>query len=109
MKWIGGVTLTLVAMLGTGWIFRAELVLFGVAQMRSAYVDIGPTIEIEWSAGADSQGRAPADRPANIVLIVADHWETGVPFHLGRCREGLGFTGDAEHITARRMNLRQHT
>jgi uncharacterized sulfatase len=59
-------------MLGTGWIFRAELVLFGVAQMRSAYVDIGPTIEIEWSTGGDSQGRAPTDRPPNIVLIVAD-------------------------------------
>jgi uncharacterized sulfatase len=72
MKRIGILTLTLVAMLGTGWIFRAELVLFGVAQMRSAYVDIGPTIEIEWSTGADSQGRAPADRPPNIVLIVAD-------------------------------------
>jgi uncharacterized sulfatase len=72
MKWIGGVTLALVAMLGVGWIFRAELVLFGVAQMRSAYVEIGPTIEIEWSTGADSQGRTPMNRPPNIVLIVAD-------------------------------------
>jgi arylsulfatase A-like enzyme len=72
MKWIGGVTLTLVAMLGTGWIFRAELVLFGVAQMRSAVVEIGPTAEIEWSTGTDSQGRAPENRPPNIVLILAD-------------------------------------
>jgi uncharacterized sulfatase len=72
MKWIGGVTLALVAMLGTGWIFRAELVLFGVAQMKSAVTEVGPTIEIEWSTGADSQGRAPEDRPPNIVLIVAD-------------------------------------
>jgi arylsulfatase A-like enzyme len=72
MKWIGAVTLALVAILGTGWIFRAELVLFGVAQMRSAYIEIGPTIEIEWSTGADSQGRAPLSRPPNIVLIVAD-------------------------------------
>ena len=72
MKWIGGVALTLVAILGTGWIFRAELALFSVAQMRSAVVEIGPTVEIEWSTGADSQGRAPADRPPNIVLIVAD-------------------------------------
>jgi arylsulfatase A-like enzyme len=76
MKWIGGVTLTVVAVLGAmltaGWFFRAELVLFGVSQMRAAYVDIGPTVEIEWSTGADNQGRAPADRPPNIVLIVAD-------------------------------------
>ena len=72
MKRIGVLTLTLVAILGIGWIFRAELVLFGVAQMRSVVVEIGPTIEIEWSTGADSQGRAPEDRPPNIVLLVAD-------------------------------------
>jgi uncharacterized sulfatase len=72
MKWIGRLTLALVAILGTGWIFRAELVLFGVAQMKSAVTEVGPTIEIEWSTGADSQGRAPEDRPPNIVLIVAD-------------------------------------
>ena len=72
MKWIGGVTLTLVAILGIGWLFRAELVLFSVSQMRAAYVNIGPTVEIEWSTGADGLGRDPADRPPNIVLIVAD-------------------------------------
>lgn len=72
MKWIGGVTLALVAILGTGWIFRAELVLFAVAQMKSAVTEVGPTIEIDWATGVDSQGRAPADRPPNIVLIVAD-------------------------------------
>ena len=54
MKWIGAVTLTLVAILGIGWIFRAELVLFGVAQLKSAVTEVGPTIEIEWSTGADS-------------------------------------------------------
>ncbi len=72
MRWIAGVTLALVAMLGIGSVFRAELVLLGVAQMRAAYVDIGPTVEIEWSTGADSQARAPADRPPNIILILAD-------------------------------------
>lgn len=76
MKRIGAATLTLVAILGTGWIFRAELVLFGVAKMKSAYVEIGPTIEIERSSGTDRQGlppvKGPADRPPNIVLIVAD-------------------------------------
>ncbi|WP_339338340.1 sulfatase-like hydrolase/transferase [uncultured Oceanicoccus sp.] len=72
MKWIGRVTLTLVAILSIGWVFRAELVLSGVAQMKSAVTEVGPTIEIEWSTGADSQGRAPSNRPPNIVLIVAD-------------------------------------
>ena len=76
MKWIGAVTPTLVAILGIGWIFRAELVLFGVAQLKSAVTEVGPTIDIEWSTGTDSQGlnpvKGPADRPPNIVLIVAD-------------------------------------
>jgi uncharacterized sulfatase len=72
MKRIGIVTLTFVAILSIGWIFRAELMLFGVAQIRSAVIEIGPTIEIEWSTGVDSQGHAPADRPPNIVLILAD-------------------------------------
>lgn len=72
MKWITSIALALVVLVATGWIFRAELVLFGVAQMKSAVIEIGPTIEIEWSTGADSQGRAPLNRPPNIVLIVAD-------------------------------------
>ena len=72
LKWIGAVTLAFVAILSIGWIFRAELVLFGVAQLKSAVTEVGPTIDIEWSTGTDSQGRAPADRPPNIVLIVAD-------------------------------------
>ena len=47
MKWITSIALALVVLMGTGWIFRAELMLFGVAQMRSAVTEIGPTIEIE--------------------------------------------------------------
>ena len=72
MKWIAGVAFALVAALGIGWNFRAELVLFAVAQMKSAVTEVGPTVEIDWSTGADSQGRTPAERPPNIVLIVAD-------------------------------------
>jgi hypothetical protein len=60
MKWIGGIALALVAILGTGWMFRAELILFGVAQMESTETDVGPTVEIEWSSGTDRQDRAPA-------------------------------------------------
>ena len=60
MKWTSGIALALVAILGAGWIYRAELVLFGVAQMKSAVTEVGPTVEIEWSTGTDSQGRAPA-------------------------------------------------
>ncbi|MBK6510991.1 MAG: sulfatase-like hydrolase/transferase [Haliea sp.] len=33
---------------------------------------VGPFEEIAWATGADPQGRAPADRPPNIILILAD-------------------------------------
>jgi uncharacterized sulfatase len=33
---------------------------------------VGPHLDISWQSGADPQGRAPGDRPPNIVLILAD-------------------------------------
>ncbi len=72
MKWISGAALLLAVLLGVGWIFRAEVVLFGIDQMMSAQMEIGPTREINWSTGVDPEGRDAANRPPNIVLILAD-------------------------------------
>ena len=72
MKWIVGVASALVVLLGAGWIFRAEIALLGIGLMTAAQQDIGPTQEIDWSTGTDSEGRDPASRPPNIVLILAD-------------------------------------
>ena len=72
MKWIAGVALALAVLLGAGWIFRAEIALFGIGRMMASQNDIGPTQEINWSTGTDSEGRDPASRPPNIVLILAD-------------------------------------
>lgn len=60
----------LVLLLGAGWIFRAEIALFGIN--RISQMDVGPTQPINWSTGTDSAGRDPAGRPPNIVLILAD-------------------------------------
>ena len=72
MKWIAGIALALAVLLGAGWIFRAEIALFGIGRMMASQNDIGPTQEINWSTGTDSEGRDPASRPPNIVLILAD-------------------------------------
>ncbi len=72
MKWIGGVVLTLGLLLGAGWMFRAELALFGIHHMMAAQMEIGPTREIRWSTGSDGAGLDAASRPPNIVLILAD-------------------------------------
>ncbi|MEM7220590.1 MAG: sulfatase-like hydrolase/transferase [Pseudomonadota bacterium] len=67
LKWtLGGL---LVALL-LGWVFRIELALWGVGRLLAAQSDIGPTQAVNWSTGRDA--RAPAARPPNIVLILAD-------------------------------------
>ena len=72
MKWITGIALVLVVLMGTGWIFRAEIALFGIGQLASSQSVIGPTQEITWSTGAVDKTLDPAERPPNIVLILAD-------------------------------------
>ena len=72
MKWVARVALTLAVLLGASWIFRAEIALFGINKLVAARAEIGPPREINWSTGVDAQGRDPANRPPNIVLILAD-------------------------------------
>ena len=72
MNWIIRVGLVLVLVLVGGWIFRAEIALFGIGRMMASQMDIGPTQEVVWSSGTDTEGRAPGSRPPNIVLILAD-------------------------------------
>ena len=72
MKWIIRIGLVLVVAIAGGWIFRAEIALFGINQRMAAQAEIGPTQEVNWSTGTDAEGRSPEDRPPNIVLILAD-------------------------------------
>ena len=68
MKWFTGIVLALAVLLGLGWLFRVELALFGINQMMASQMEIGPTQEINWSTGVDSEGRAPADRPPRRIV-----------------------------------------
>ena len=71
MQWITRIGLVLVVIAG-GWIFRAEIALFGINRMMAAENEIGPTREVVWSSGGDAEGRSLEERPPNIVLILAD-------------------------------------
>ena len=51
---------------------REALVLKAVGFVVKQRMPVGPYRAIEWSGGADAQGRTAAERPPNIVLIVAD-------------------------------------
>ena len=72
MQWITRIGLVLVVVIAGGWIFRAEIALFGINRMMAAENEIGPTQEVVWSSGGDAEGRSLEERPPNIVLILAD-------------------------------------
>lgn len=72
MKWFAGILLVVVALLGSGWVFRAELAIFGISRMMDSRVEIGPTQDITWATGVDSENRDPDEKPPNIILILAD-------------------------------------
>ena len=72
MQWITRIGLVLVVVIAGGWIFRAEIALFGINRMMAAENEIGPTQEVLWSSGGDAEGRSLEERPPNIVLILAD-------------------------------------
>lgn len=71
-KWFAGISSFLVITALTLWSFRIDIALFTVSTIMENRLDIGPPQTINWSSGADPQQRSPAERPPNIVLILAD-------------------------------------
>jgi len=65
--------LALVVVLGsTVYVMRIQIALEAVRIMAGQRNQTGPYREISWSSGPDAEGRAPNERPPNIVLILAD-------------------------------------
>ena len=65
-----GLVVAIVAAAGIAWMFRQEILLEIVeVQMHR---DVGPTRVVEWDSGPDPAGRSEAERPPNIVVILAD-------------------------------------
>ncbi len=62
----------LLAIGGALFLFRLEVALKLASVSADRRYQAGPTEDIAWSGGADPMGRAPADRPPNVVLILAD-------------------------------------
>ncbi|MFP6807427.1 MAG: hypothetical protein VB957_09620 [Pseudomonadales bacterium] len=54
------------------WMFRAELAITGLKYFIESGRDVSPNQEIPWQQGPDSPIAPPAERPPNIVLILAD-------------------------------------
>ena len=66
-------TLVVIVIIGVfAWVNRTEVMLTGIEIFSGLAMTPGPNQAINWDRGADGEGRAPADRPPNIVLILAD-------------------------------------
>jgi len=63
-----------VVVLGAGlaWLHRDDLLLAAVGFAAKRTLDVEPGRPVTWSTGPDPAGRAPGERPPNIVLILAD-------------------------------------
>jgi uncharacterized sulfatase len=67
--WIVG---TLAVLAGVGWLYQDEILLKVIEIAADRRTPVGPTRPIVWDSGPDPAGRAPGERPPNIVLILAD-------------------------------------
>jgi hypothetical protein len=72
VRWGLGIGLALCGIGAIGWIYRFEILLTGVEIAMARRLPVGPNQPISWSTGPDPRGRAPAERPPNVVLILAD-------------------------------------
>jgi hypothetical protein len=64
----------MIALGGVLYVFRVEIMLGMASFAMDRRPEIGPTRAVEWQTGADPSGRAPADRPPNVVLILPTTW-----------------------------------
>jgi uncharacterized sulfatase len=54
------------------WSNRADVALSIFEFVVPRLMPVGPNLAVEWESGSDPAGRVAADRPPNIVLILAD-------------------------------------
>ncbi len=72
LKWGSWITVSVLVIATLLYINRETLLLEAVGLLAKSRTAVGPYQEIDWSGGTESQGRTAAERPPNIVLIVAD-------------------------------------
>ena len=65
-----GFALAVVAAAGISWVYRLEILL-EIVEIR-LHDDVAPNRRIEWDSGPDPAGRSEAERPPNVVVILAD-------------------------------------
>lgn len=69
VRWLGGLLGVVVIAAALFWVFRVDIALLVVRLKEPA---VGPNHPVAWAQGPATAGAAPAQRPPNIVLILAD-------------------------------------
>ena len=102
----GAVLLIIVAV--SGWLLRVEALLAGVELMADIRTPVGPTRQVSWRRGPATAQAPAADRPPNIVLIVADDlgWND-LSFNGGGVAKGTAPTPHIDSIAAEGVNFTQ--
>ena len=96
----------LLAVGSVAYSYRLEIALGLVGVAMERRMNVGPEQEVQWSTGADPQGRAPSERPPNIVLILADDlgWND-LTFGGGGVADGSVPTPNIDSIAAEGVNF----
>ena len=71
-RWALGAAAALLVLGALAWANRVELALSAIGFMMDRRLPVGPHEEIAWASGSDPAQRPPAERPPNVVLILAD-------------------------------------
>jgi uncharacterized sulfatase len=102
-----GIVAILVFLGALAWFNRIELMLTGIEILAARRTPVGPNQPVVWDSGVDAQGRAPGDRPPNIVLILADDlgWND-LTFGGGGVGGGTVPTPNIDSIAAEGVNFR---
>lgn len=102
-----GVLAFLVVAGALAWMNRTEILLKGIEILAERRMSIGTHRPIAWDSGPDPQGRAPGDRPPNIVLILADDlgWND-LTFGGGGVAGGTVPTPNIDSLAADGVNFR---
>jgi arylsulfatase A-like enzyme len=66
------VVATLLVVAVVGWHNRVNLLVWGLPVFQSITDPIPPNVPIEWASGPASASLSPAERPPNIIFILAD-------------------------------------
>jgi len=99
MKKLGIALVILLGIAAIGFHYRLELMLAAAPRLADLRSPIGPNHEVTWSQGPATAAMPPAERPPNIIVIVADDMGfNDVSFNGGGAADGAVKTPNIDSI-----------